>query len=102
MLGSGPILRESIEAAKILKEEFNIGSHVYSITSFTELSKQAREVETIKPINMQLKKKKKALFKKLINNEDPIVASSDYTRAYPQLISSYFPIFCMPWNRWFW
>ena len=36
LLGSGPILRECIEAAKILKEEFNIGSNVYSITSFTE------------------------------------------------------------------
>ena len=88
LLGSGPILRESIEAAKILKEEFNIGSHVYSITSFTELSKQAREVERSNRLTA-IEKKEKSFVQKLVNNEDPIIASSDYTRAYPQLISSY-------------
>ena len=88
LLGSGPILRESIEAAKILKEEFNIGSHVYSITSFTELSKQAREVERSNRLTA-IEKKEKNFVQKLINNEDPIIASSDYARAYPQLISSY-------------
>ena len=88
LLGSGPILRESIEAAKILKEEFNIGSHVYSITSFTELSKQAREVERSNRLTA-IEKKEKNFVQKLINNEDPIIASSDYTRAYPQLIGSY-------------
>jgi len=90
LLGSGPILRESIEAAKILKEEFNIGSHVYSITSFTELSKQARKIERSNRLTA-IEKKEKSFVQKLINNEDPIVASSDYTRAYPQLISSYLP-----------
>ena len=88
LLGSGPILRESIEAAKILKEEFNIGSHVYSITSFTELSKQAREVERSNRLTA-IEKKEKSFVQKLINNEDPIIASSDYTRAYPKLISTY-------------
>ena len=88
LLGSGPILRESIEAAKILNEEFDIGSHVYSITSFTELSKQAREVERSNRLTA-IEKKEKSFVQKLINNEDPIIASSDYTRAYPQLISSY-------------
>ena len=88
LLGSGPILRESIEAAKILKEDFNIGSHVYSITSFTELSKQAREIERSNRLTA-IEKKEKSFVQKLINNEDPIIASSDYTRAYPQLISSY-------------
>ena len=88
LLGSGPILRESIEAAKILKEEFNIGSHVYSITSFAELSKQAREVERSNRLTA-IEKKEKSFVQKLVNNEDPIIASSDYARAYPQLISSY-------------
>jgi pyruvate dehydrogenase E1 component len=90
LLGSGPILRECIEAAKILKEEFNIGSNVYSITSFTELSKQAREVERSNRLTGR-EKKEKSFIQELINNDNPIVATSDYTRAYPQLISSYLP-----------
>jgi len=90
LLGSGPILRESIEAAKILKEKFDVGSHVYSITSFTELSKQAREIDRSNRLTA-IEKKEKSFIQKLIDNEDPIVASTDYTRAYSQLISSYLP-----------
>ena len=88
LLGSGPILRESIEAAKILQEDFDIGSNVFSITSFTELAKQAREVERSNRLSAT-EKKEKSFVQNLINNEDPIIATSDYTRAYPQLISSY-------------
>ena len=88
LLGSGPILRESIEAAKILQEDFNIGSNVFSITSFTELAKQAREIERSNRLSAT-EKKEKSFVQNLINNEDPIIATSDYTRAYPQLISSY-------------
>jgi pyruvate dehydrogenase E1 component len=87
-LGSGPILRESIEAAKILQEDFNIGSNVFSITSFTELAKQAREIERSNRLSAT-EKKEKSFVQNLINNADPIIATSDYTRAYPQLISSY-------------
>ena len=88
LLGSGPILRESIEAAKILQEDFNIGSNVFSITSFTELAKQAREIERSNRLSAT-EKKEKSFVQNLINNADPIIATSDYTRAYPQLISSY-------------
>ena len=88
LLGSGPILRESIEAAKILQEDFDIGSNVFSITSFTELAKQAREIERSNRLSAT-EKKEKSFVQNLINNEDPIIATSDYTRAYPQLISSY-------------
>ena len=88
LLGSGPILRESIAAAKILQEDFNIGSNVFSITSFTELAKQAREIERSNRLSAT-EKKEKSFVQNLINNEDPIIATSDYTRAYPQLISSY-------------
>ena len=88
LLGSGPILRESIAAAKILQEDFDIGSNVFSITSFTELAKQAREIERSNRLSAT-EKKEKSFVQNLINNEDPIIATSDYTRAYPQLISSY-------------
>ena len=88
LLGSGTILREAIEAAKILKEEFNIGSKVCSITSYSELSKQAREVERTNRFTTT-EQKQSSNIQNLIDNEVPIIAVSDYTRAYSQLISSY-------------
>lgn len=88
LLGSGTILREAIEAAKILKEEYNVGSKVCSITSFSELSKQAREVERTNRFTTTSQKQQSNI-QNLIDNNNPIIAVSDYTRAYSQLISSY-------------
>ena len=87
LLGSGPIFRECIEAANILKDDYGIGSRLFSITSYSELEKDAKSIlrqNTLLPSN-----KKKNYLQQLILNKDPIIASSDYVRAYPQLISSY-------------
>ena len=54
LLGSGPIFRECIEASKILKDEYGIGSRLYSITSYSELEKNAKSVlrqNTLSPAN---------------------------------------------------
>ena len=86
-LGSGPIFRECIEAANVLKDEYGIGSKLFSITSYSELEKDAKSIlrqNTLSPAN-----KKQNYLQKLISNNDPIVATSDYVRAYSQLISSY-------------
>ena len=87
LLGSGPIFRECIEAANILKDEYGIGSKLFSITSYSELEKDAKSIlrqNTLSPAN-----KKQNYLQNLISNNDPIVATSDYVRAYSQLISSY-------------
>lgn len=44
-MGSGTILREVREAAKILREEFNVGADVWSVTSFNELRRDGLAVE---------------------------------------------------------
>src|SRR3970282_1827683 len=41
LLGSGTILREVEAAAKILEEEFNVPADVWSVTSFSELRREA-------------------------------------------------------------
>jgi pyruvate dehydrogenase E1 component len=87
LFGSGSIFRECLKAAEILLEEFNIGSRLYSITSYTELAKQAREVERYNKFNPDSKKKN--YMQEMLNNNDPIVACSDYVRGYTQLISTY-------------
>ena len=45
LLGAGTILREVIAAGEILFNDFGIASEVYSVTSFTELAREAMEVE---------------------------------------------------------
>ena len=45
LLGSGTILREVIAAAELLAQDWSIASEVWSATSFSELAREAREVE---------------------------------------------------------
>ena len=41
LFGSGPILREALRAQKILADQFHIGSDVWSVTSYSELRRDA-------------------------------------------------------------
>jgi pyruvate dehydrogenase E1 component len=45
LLGSGTILREALAAAELLANDWQIASEVWSVTSFSELARDAREVE---------------------------------------------------------
>ena len=45
LLGSGTILREVIAAAELLQADFGISADVWSATSFTELRREAMDVE---------------------------------------------------------
>ena len=45
LLGSGTILREVLAAADLLEERFSIPADVWSVTSFSELRREALDVE---------------------------------------------------------
>jgi pyruvate dehydrogenase E1 component len=45
LLGSGAILPEVIEAARILETDWGVSSEVWSATSYAELAREAREAE---------------------------------------------------------
>src|SRR5690606_4838580 len=45
LMGSGTILREVIFAAEILEKDYGVPSDIFSVPSFTELRREALEVE---------------------------------------------------------
>jgi len=45
LLGSGTILREAQAAAQILENDYGVPADVYSVTSFSELRREALEIE---------------------------------------------------------
>jgi pyruvate dehydrogenase E1 component len=95
LLGSGAILREVIAAAKLLKDDWHIGSEVWSVTSFSELARDARAAErdALYPEaghrDSLAGKIRTAHVAKCLSGQTPIVAATDYVRAVPQLIASY-------------
>ena len=103
MLGSGTILREIIAASKILSKEYNIDSDIWSVTSFNELRKNGMEVERLNLLNPNEKQKKTYVQKCLEKRDGPIIAASDYTRAFADQIRPYTDkIILFFWNRWVW
>ncbi len=80
LLGSGTILREVIAAAEILQKDYKIDSNVWSVTSFSELRKEALEVERYNLLNPDKKQKKSHLEECLSSKEGPVVSASDYIR----------------------
>lgn len=88
LLGSGTILPQVVEAARMLEAEWGVASEIWSATSFSELSRDAREAERhnryaplAKPVISHLAS--------CLPGKAPIIAATDYVRAYPQLIASY-------------
>lgn len=88
LLGSGAILREVIAAAGLLKTEFNIDAEVWSVTSFSELAREAREIERVNRLH-PLKSPAVSYVSECLKGDAPVVVATDYIRAYPQSIASY-------------
>jgi pyruvate dehydrogenase E1 component len=88
LLGSGAILREVIAAAQLLFTDFGIASEVFSVTSFSELAREARQVERNNRCKSSTEPQVSHL-ERCLPGDAPVIAATDYVRAYPQLIASY-------------
>jgi pyruvate dehydrogenase E1 component len=88
LLGSGAILREVIAAAELLKHDWNVPSEVWSVTSFTELARQAREVERWNRLHPE-RPSRCSYVAECLAGESPVVAATDYVCAHPQAIGPY-------------
>jgi pyruvate dehydrogenase E1 component len=88
LLGSGTILREVIAASELLLADWQVSSEVWSVTSFSELAREAREVERHNRLNPAETEQVSHLCASLVGDA-PVIVASDYVRAWPQLIASY-------------
>ena len=88
LLGSGAILPEVIKAAQQLATQ-GIASTVFSITSWSELTRQAQDCEAKE---LAGERSEAAFITQLLqNSQGPILAASDYVRAVPESIRAYLP-----------
>ncbi|MBF13374.1 MAG: pyruvate dehydrogenase (acetyl-transferring), homodimeric type [Legionellales bacterium] len=89
LMGSGTILLEVIESAQWLNDTFGIGSWIWSVTSFTQLKRNAQLIE--RKNHNQFDQKSSSHYLEIImaNHQAPIVAATDYIRSYPEQIRAY-------------
>jgi pyruvate dehydrogenase E1 component len=86
LLGSGTILREALAAAKILENDYGIPADVFSITSFSELRREALEVERWNLLHPTETPRVPYVETLLKEHEGPVVAATDYMRIVPDQI----------------
>jgi pyruvate dehydrogenase E1 component len=89
LMGSGTILREVEAAADLLESDFGIKADVWSATSFTELRRDGLEVERWNMLHPGEEQRVPYATSALEGHEGPIVAASDYIRAFPDQIRPY-------------
>lgn len=89
LLGSGAILREVIAAAELLEKDFDIGADVWSVTSFNELRRDGLNVERLNRLHPEQKPQISYVEKCLEKQDGPIIAATDYIRAYADQIRSF-------------
>ncbi|MGN8554584.1 UNVERIFIED_CONTAM: pyruvate dehydrogenase (acetyl-transferring), homodimeric type, partial [Microbacterium sp. SLM126] len=89
LLGSGPILREVIAAAELLAQDWHVPSEIWSVTSFPELARDARECERQQMFGGDAGATSHVA--RCLAGSTPVVAATDYVRAYAQLIAPYVP-----------
>ena len=89
LLGSGTILREVIAAAELLETDWGVAADVWSATSFNELRREAQDVHRWNLLHPDQPQRKSYVEQCLEDTRGPVIASTDYVRAYPDMIRPY-------------
>jgi pyruvate dehydrogenase E1 component len=90
LLGSGAIMRQVLEAQKILEEKYNVSTDVWSAVSYNELRREALHIERANLLNG--KKNLVPYVTKILQNEKGVfVSASDYMKVLGDSIRQWIP-----------
>lgn len=91
LIGSGSILREVLAAAECLESEYGVAADVWSATSFGELRKDGIDCDRWNLLHPGELPRVPYVTEQLSARPGPVVAASDFIRAYPDLIRNWVP-----------
>ncbi|WP_328466681.1 pyruvate dehydrogenase (acetyl-transferring), homodimeric type [Actinoplanes sp. NBC_00393] len=91
LLASGTGMRWALKAQELLAQDWGVSADVWSVTSWTELRRDAIETEEHNLLHPGDDPRKPYIQQKLESTEGPSVAVSDWMRAVPDLISRWVP-----------
>jgi len=89
LLGSGTILREVVEAAAILKTDFDVDADVWSATSFNELRRDGLITSRWNMLHPEETPRQSFVEECLEGAKGPVVASTDYMKSYADQIREF-------------
>nr|WP_243420526.1 pyruvate dehydrogenase (acetyl-transferring), homodimeric type [Micromonospora globispora] len=91
ILASGTGMQWALKAQELLAEDWGVAADVWSVTSWTELRRDAVECEEHNLLNPGAEQRVPYVARKLADAEGPKVAVSDWMRAVPDLIARWVP-----------
>jgi pyruvate dehydrogenase E1 component len=91
LLGSGTILREVIAAAEILEKDYKIPADVFSVTSFSELRREALNVERENLLHPDREPRLPYVSTLFRERTQPVIAATDNMRLVPDQIRQWIP-----------
>ncbi len=92
LLGSGAIMNNVLNAQEILAEQFSVSSDVWSATSYTQLRREAQEIERLRFLSPTANSRPVSYLEKVLaDSKGPFIAASDYVRAHSEQIAPFVP-----------
>jgi pyruvate dehydrogenase E1 component len=91
LLGSGTILREVLAAAAVLEDKYGIPADVWSVTSFSELRREALDVERWNALHPEKKARVSYVAERFAGRGGPFVAATDYMKIVSDQIRQWVP-----------
>ena len=91
LLGSGPLMGETLAAAELLKNDWGIEPGIWNVTSFSELRRDAEETERWNLIHPDKIPRHSHLEQCLSKHRVPTVSVSDYVKMVSEQIGPYVP-----------
>ncbi len=91
LFGSGPILNEALKAQKLLAEKYGLGANVWSVTSYTELRRDALQADRWNRLHPAETPRKPYLLEALGNIDMPIIAATDYMKIVADQVAPWLP-----------
>lgn len=91
LMGSGTILREVLAAGELLREDFGVSADIWSVTSFTQLRREAIECQRWNMLHPEAKPKISYVESCLKERVGPVVASTDYMKSHADQIRAFVP-----------
>jgi pyruvate dehydrogenase E1 component len=91
LFGSGAILREALRAQEILADKYQVSSDAWSVTSYTQLSRDAEAAERWNMLHPLDKPRRSYIERVLEGTSGPFIAASDYVRALAEQLSHWLP-----------
>ncbi|MBB6091365.1 pyruvate dehydrogenase E1 component [Povalibacter uvarum] len=91
LLGAGTILNEVIKAAEILEKDYGVPADIFSVPSFSELRREALDVERTNGLNPDKPAKQPYVRECFGDRTGPFIAATDYMKILADQIRQWVP-----------